>query len=179
MTIRNFTDIYDKLYIEYEIKRKAENDVIKKHQATIIKAKNAIKRARIRKDKLKHPEWTVEILKEMAKEMIEQFFPDDYVYSLLGSFGIASHTVIWIHHPNWNISDPEKSTLPQYSFEVEPVLSNSQNGHLQKVDRSIDTKVYPKGSLGEMNGFNNPTIPIDDNITLKDFIKLYYPDFFK
>ena len=176
ITIKNFTDKYHELYAEYTKKYNAENDIIEKNNAKIKIANKNIKRAEIKRKNINQPYWTKEIVENIAKEML-QYFPNKYKYKILGPFGIGSKTSIWINHPKWNVHDNKKCKFPHYDFTVSPFLLKESNTTLFMIDESKDTKTYKKETIGELNGFNNPEIPIDNNITILNLIKLFYPNF--
>lgn len=176
MTIRNFTDIYHKNYDEYLKKVHREDEIIAKNNAKIETAKRSITRAEIRRCNIEYPYWTEQIVEEIAKEMLK-YFPDGFQYKIMGPFGIDAKTSIWIKHPEWDLYDEEKKKLPMYEFEFSPSLDKNSNTNLYKVDRSVNTGEYPPNSIGGINGFNHPNIPIDNNTSIIELIKMFYPEF--
>lgn len=175
-TIRKFTDIYHKEYSVYKEKTLAEDNIIAKNNTKIITAEKSTKRAKARSYKIPFPYWTKIILENIAKEML-QYFPDRYIYKIYGPFGLGSHTSIWINHPEWNLNDKEKKNLPNYFFEFSPDLSDNCENTLSRIDHKTNTNEFPKGTIGEINGFNHPNIPIPNDTTIFELIKLFYPEF--
>ena len=173
-TIRNFTDVYHKEYDEYKKKIQREDNLIAKNNAKIETAKRSIERAKKRRSKIKMPFWTERIIKEIGKEML-QYFPDYYILETMGPFGLSSRVAIWISHPKWDVF--KNKNYPHYSFDFTPDLDADSDANLRRVDYNTDTGEYPKGSIGEINGFNHPNIPISNNTSILELIKLFYPEF--
>jgi hypothetical protein len=60
----------------------------------------------------------------------------------------------------------KKGTVKAISF-----VPDLEHGTLRIVNDSKDTKEYPKGSIGSMNGMNHPRIPVDPKWSVKDLVK--------
>jgi hypothetical protein len=167
-TIRNYTDIYHKEFSRYKTQIKNEEHVIEKNNKVIDRATRSNERAHQRIRKLKMPRWTDFIIEEIAKEML-LYFPDEYSYEIRGPYGLGSRVVIDIKA---NLKD-----LPEYSFTFTPNLSENSDSNLMWIDRSMHTNRFAPGTIGEINGFNYPNIPIPNETTIKDLILIFYPEF--
>ncbi len=172
--IADFAHSYHKAYNEYEIKKEKEEALIYERRKRIVTAEKAIERAEKRIKETFYPYWFDVIIKNIAKEMM-QYFPNDYIYKILGPFGLSSHISIYINHPKWNHNKP--NDFPHFSFTFVPDINKQSKCTLSMIDYSVNTGEYPEGSIGHANGFNHPLIPIDNNTTIKELILLYYPDF--
>lgn len=173
-TIRNFTDIYHKEYAVFTEKRDHEEAIIQKNNDIIDRAYRSTERARKRMDALKRPHWTELIIKKITKEMMA-YFPDHYVYEILGPFGLNASVFVLISHPDWDVH--KANNYPHYNFEFVPNLRSKDDANLKRVDRTINTGEFTPNSIGAINGFNHPQIPIPNETTIKKLILMFYPDF--
>ncbi len=114
------------------------------------------------------PNWVDAIIKPIAEEMLK-YLPGRH-YEILGPFGLAARVPVWFfkegidsHSPNWLDDD---NCL---SIEFRPVELDI--GEVHVTDTLTDTRRYKQGTMGEMNGFNHPTVPMPDTIQgLIDFM---------
>lgn len=111
-------------------------------------------------DKLERPFWIDEILRPIAEHLLEQPEFADRTYDILGPFGIGARTSIHLY----------KKGVPEgLKFKDENCMSitfepgNLQTGELRIVDYSKDLRRFAPGTLGELNGFNHPTVPMKRN----------------
>jgi len=173
-TINKYTRNYSDKYQCYEALKSVQDKRIEKNRDLIIRANKSIDRAERKINNIPYPYWTKEILEYMAKDML-QYFPEGSTYEIMGPFGITSKTSIWIKCKDYDDKKRQYGEPFLYSFEVTPSLGNVPM--LYRVDTNTNTGEYPEGTIGEINGMNNPSIAIRNDITLKEFILLYYPNF--
>lgn len=114
---------------------------------------------------LKSPWWVDDIIRPIAELMIKEL--PDRTYEILGPFGIGARTSI--HFYKRNIEEKDR-------FEGDNCLSitfeprNLEEGEIMLVDYTVNLHRYAEGTIGEMNGFNHPTIPMKNTIKeLVDF----------
>jgi len=111
-------------------------------------------------DKLECPFWIDEILRPIAEHLLEQPEFADRTYDVLGPFGIGSRASIHLY---------KKGVPKELKFKDENCVSitfepgNLQAGELRIVDYSRNLQRFAPGTIGELNGFNHPTIPMKRN----------------
>ncbi len=113
--------------------------------------------------KLISPSWIDAIIKPIAEELIKHF--PGRRYELLGPFGLSSETAIHFYR----IGVDEKHLYEGdncKSITFRPV--DLEKGELGIVDYKTDTGKFGKGTLGEMNGYNHPTIPLSPDTTIEE-----------
>jgi hypothetical protein len=151
-TINPIIKRYIQLDKENEKKRKAlENK--------ITKAEKRLEMLNKELNELGYIYWTDELLKPIAKEMIKHF--PNRTYDILGPFGLDANTSIHFY---------KKGVAEKNMFKGKNCLSitftpvDLSKGELKVKDYSKNTKQYAIGTIGEVNGFNYPAIPIKKNI---------------
>ena len=111
-------------------------------------------------DKLERPFWIDDIIRPIAEHLIEQPEFADRTYDILGPFGIGSRVSIHLY---------KKGVPEELKFKDENCVSitfepgNLQAGEIMIVDRSRNLKKFASGTIGELNGFNYPTVPMKRN----------------
>jgi len=109
---------------------------------------------------LKCPFWIDDIIRPIAEHLIEQPEFADRTYDILGPFGIGSRASIHLY---------KKGVPEELKFKDENCVSitfepgNLQAGEITIVDRSRNLQKFAPGTLGELNGFNYPTVPMKRN----------------
>ena len=73
------------------------------------------------------------------------------------------------------ISGLDRDKYPFYVFYFTSDLNENSETTLYMIDFSKNTGEYKPGTIGEMNGFNHPQIPISNNLTIKEMILMFYP----
>jgi hypothetical protein len=108
--------------------------------------------------------WSRGRFEEMAKAMLP-FFPGRR-FEVLGPFGICCE---WcIHFYREGIEEDKK-------FEGDNCLSISflpgEGGDLRVRDYNRNTGKFAKGTLGEVNGMNHPSIDIPGDMEIEELVK--------
>jgi hypothetical protein len=122
--------------------------------------KGEIATRKIQLERLKCPYWIDEIIRPIAEHLIEQPEFADRTYDILGPFGIGSRVSIHLY---------KKGVPEELKFKDENCVSitfepgNLQAGEITIVDRSRNLQKFAPGTLGELNGFNYPTVPMKRN----------------
>lgn len=133
-------------------------------RARIEQREKQIERLKKKLDKL--PFWQDALIKPIAEELIKQF--PDRCYDILGPFGLSNETAIHFYR----IGVDEK-----HKFEGDNCISitfrpgNLEKGELRLVDHKKNTGEFRKGTIGEMNGMNHPTIPLSPDTTIEELLK--------
>lgn len=107
-------------------------------------------------DKLQMPLWIDLVVKPIAKELERQL--PGYNSAILGPLGVGARVSIHLY----KIGVPEKSKFDGdncKSITFEPAWGQDT---IRVVDYSINTGEYSSGTIGEMNGFNHPTLAIPE-----------------
>jgi hypothetical protein len=130
---------------------------------------------------LNHPYWMTLIVEPLAIEIAKHF--PGYRHEVLGPFGIGAKVSIHLY-PNkayeaYNSRDTADSLSGKEAYRemmdgcksitFSPRCCNESIG-LAIVDRSVNTGEYPKGTIGEMNGFNHPEIEVPKDATIQWFV---------
>lgn len=108
--------------------------------------------------------WIKVILEPIAKKLLKELAYNHYEIS--GPFGLCCETSIYFYKNENSIISKSISFIPLELFD--------KGNTLGVRDYSKNKNIYPKNSVGEMNGMNYKTIELDDNVeikTLKKYIK--------
>jgi hypothetical protein len=100
---------------------------------------------------LQWPSWIDEMLKPIAELMIKEPELEGYTYEIFGPFGMGARTSIHF-----------KKDAVTHILEFEP--GDLEDCKLYLVDFNTDTKRWKQGSIGELNGMNNPRFGIPGSI---------------
>lgn len=143
-------------YVEKEKHNKDERGKI---QARIEQREKQIERLKTRLNKIGYCSWIDELLMPIAKTMVEKM--PDRSFDILGPFGMTSETAI--HFYKLGVAKNkqlEGDNCRSITFRPKDL----DKGELVLVDYTQNTGQYAKGTLGEMNGMNYPTIPLKNTI---------------
>ncbi len=130
------------------------------------RARKAVRRAEARNEKVwenlgKRSRGRFE---EMAKAMLP-FLPGRR-YEVLGPFGICAE--MCIHFYRDGIEESKK-------FEGDNCLSITflpgENGDLRVRDYTMNTGEFARGTMGEVNGMNHPSIDIPGDMEIEEMVK--------
>jgi len=102
-------------------------------------------------EKLRCPSWIDEIIKPVAKAMVEKL-PGRY-YGILGPFGLSSETAIHFYDKN----HPDNC---DHCLSITFRPGDLNKGELRVVDYSQKSNEFAPGTIGEVNGFNYNEIDI-------------------
>jgi len=122
---------------------------------------------RLNKKLEKLPFWKDGLIKPIAEELIKRF--PDRRYAILGPFGLTAETAIHFYR----IGVDEKQLFDGdncISITFRP--GDLEKGELKIVNHKENTGEYREGTLGEVNGMNNPTIPLSPDMTIEELSKL-------
>ena len=114
---------------------------------------------KLKEAKLRYPHWMENVLRPLGEELVLNF-PDSN-FSVSGPFGMNCETSI-------SLTGKNKECLaflqfvPEFKFNDEPTLKLR--------DYSVDTRLFSRGTIGEMNGMNHPDIPIPADVTIQWFL---------
>lgn len=126
---------------------------VRRFNQNTLKLDKEIKALQEKRDKLKYPNIKT-VFAPFAKAMQIKLGAERIRW--LGGFGLSNEHALWFLKGN----DPD---------EVNNIISSInfvKDGDGWGIkDERVDTGKYPKGSIGEMNGMNHPTIPIDSKLT--------------
>lgn len=154
-TINEISKSYAGKYHEHKAREE-------KAEAHLNRLTKQVGKATERRSKLygEFPSWMDNIIKPIADELSRHF--PDYRYDILGPFGICNE--VSIHFYEKGIDDKklwEGGHIKVITF----IPIELSGGKIAVRDTSVDTGQYGKGTIGEMNGMNHPTvdIPTDAN----------------
>ena len=121
---------------------------------------------RLKKKLEKLPFWSESLIKPIAEELVKHF--PDRCYDILGPFGLSSEIAIHFYR----IGVDEK-----HMFDGDNCISitfrpgDLDKGELRLVDHKTNTGEFRKGTIGDMNGMNYPTIPLSPDTTIEELLK--------
>jgi hypothetical protein len=131
------------------------------------------------------PKWIPLVVQPLTEKLL-RFFPG-YIAQVLGPFGLGSKVSIHFHRADLReqylaitdhstrslISDEMWSHCRSITFSPRHVWNSVPHVciglNLAWVDESIDTKSYRPGTIGYLNGFNNPETLIPRDVSLNWF----------
>ena len=150
---------YKRVMEEYHDKLKgfyAEEAELRRMQE---KHKRLQEKYKLKEAKLKYPHWMENVLRPLGEELIANF--PGSTFEVSGPFGMDCETSI-------SLTGKNKECLAFLQFV--PVHRNNLPITLHLRDYSVDTKRFPAGSIGAMNGGNHPSISIPTDVTIKWFL---------
>jgi hypothetical protein len=114
------------------------------------------------------PWWIDMIIKPIAEELTKEL--ENVYYDILGPFGISAETSIHFYpdefknqdRKEWNWDNVKSITFIPYDLK---------NGEIGIRDYTKNTGKFAKGTIGELNGLNHPTIELDTSMEIKDLLK--------
>ena len=154
----NLSNEHSRVYKEYKLN---ENTI----KTRISKLESKIEWNKKQLDKVIYPHWMRTILEPLAEEIIK-LLPGRQ-FETLGPFGLKCETSI---HFNKENIDHDKRFEDGNCISLTFVPGDIENGELLIVDHTKNTKRYPPGTLGEMNGMNYPGVKIPDDADAQWFI---------
>jgi hypothetical protein len=102
--------------------------------------------------------WIEEIIRPLAEELTKQ--APDRDWSIIGPQGLAARVhVQFIRKGLTGYTRFEKDNCLSVTFEP----GDLNKGEVLLVDYETYTEKFPKGTIGEINGFNFPTIACPDS----------------
>lgn len=129
-----------------------------KLETQIDRAKARLARLEKARSELQHPSWIDILIKPIAEAMSKRL-PDRTV-DILGPCGITCATAI--HFYKKGVDNKDKFNGDNcISITFRPAADLPD---LTVIDYSVDTQEFKPGTLGEINGMNHPSIPIQDDI---------------
>ena len=155
MNISRILKEYNSMKNEYDENEKHLDKRIEHRKAQLERLEN-------RRRKLHFPSWVDNMVKPIAEELIKHF--QDRCYDILGPFGIGARTSIHFYKKGTDETNQFDECL---SITFEPNLFNEGKATLGVVDYNTDTQRYSKGTIGAINGFNHPLMPLPENITVQ------------
>jgi len=111
--------------------------------------------------------WGDVLVKPIAEELVKQM--PGYHYELLGPFGLSSEFAI--HFYKNGVSEKEQhegDNCKSITFIPGDLQKKADLG-IRNYDE--DTGRYAKGTLGEINGMNHPTIELSPDMEIKDLLE--------
>lgn len=125
------------------------------------------KLAKARAERPEPPHWIHGLVAPLAKRLAEHL--PGYDWEVLGPFGVNS-TVSIHFEPSDRRERGEDWAKHLRSITFRPTHTDAGATRLRLVDYSRNLKLYPEGTMGEMNGCNYPTEPCPDEMTLKQLL---------
>lgn len=124
-------------------------------EARILAAQNQIGRLNARLEKLykSTPEWKEALVHPLADELAKLY--PELTFQVIGPFGIGNEVAI--HARRHRESGSSEEVVGSITFR--PI---GENNSLGVVDYGQHLGEYPKGSLGDRNGLNHPTVPVTE-----------------
>jgi hypothetical protein len=138
---------------------KENGRVIKEHRQKIQKINDMIDQLNQEKNNMTYPHWITEIIEPLGETIATELGTN---FRVLGPFGLQNEVAIHFG------KDFDTDTKSEYSIHLVPI--NIEEGKIAYKDYSKRTEKYPKGSIGEVNGWNYENIEITDDMTIKDLI---------
>ena len=146
-------------------KAEIECQMLLNDEAKAAKKRKVLKRLERKQERLnKKTHWTDAILKPIAEYMVEYFNAFDF--QIMGPFGLSCETSIWI----WLTQDEaERRDLKKlysstfvsfYEYDDVKPIHNVIGINLSTKDYSENTKSFPEGSIGALNGGNFKNVDI-------------------
>jgi len=132
----------------------------------IEKAEAKVEELKEKDRKMNYPHFIDNYIKPLADELIKHF--KCRTYDILGPFGLTNETAIHFY---------KKGVSKEKMFDVDNCISVDfrpayKTFDLVVVNNLSDTKQYPEGSIGNLNGSNQTTLPMPKTIkALVKFIK--------
>lgn len=117
--------------------------------------------------KSKKYSWIDVLLHPLAKELSVKL---GYKYwDIMGPFGLGCETSIWLWPTK---ADHTKDSKQMVSLTVRPVLHEIDGNYFGfEVQTHESINSYPKGSIGELNGFNHKFIMPPKDATIEWFLE--------
>jgi hypothetical protein len=125
-----------------------------------------IERLKNRKEKLEYPHWVDLLLEPIAKELVKEF--EGYYYVMMGTFGISNEAPIHFYPIG---KSGKESIHDGTSKSITFIPLNLDNGEIGIRNYKKNTGEFNKGTIGEMNGMNHPTIKLSPDMEIKELIK--------
>jgi hypothetical protein len=165
-SLKTYADSYVTRYAAYSKERDRLDEVIERHRRAI--TFNEKKRAKLDETR---PYWINGIIRPIG-EFLARRLPD-YDMEILGPFGIGAKVAI--HMPKKG-ADKQKDYDGYFNDMLSITFRPRElaEGEIVIVDYSQNTGEYAKGTVGEVNGFNHPEIPMiwDEEEFFAYFLKL-------
>lgn len=143
--------------IEYTRQHYAYNSASEKLGREIVKVETRLKSLEDEKTNLCHPSWIDLLLKPIAEAMLKHL--PNRTFKILGPFGMTNETGVHFY---------KKGIKEKNKFKGDNCISitfrPAELPDLTVVDYSVDTGQFKPETIGEMNGMNHPSIPIQNDI---------------
>lgn len=142
---------------ECEEKRDKIQERINAKREKINRLENQIDKLTSKYWKTEVPSWIDYLVVPLAEKLAEHF---ECEYEILGPFGLGARTSIWLKPTaDSDIEDIISSItlIPLLRSEGQPLLE-------YETGESKESNVFPKGSIGEMNGFNKVVEPLPQDL---------------
>jgi hypothetical protein len=134
-----------------------------------------IERLNRKKDRLIYPSWIDQLIKPIA-EFILPLLPGYDKYEILGPFGLCNEIGIHFIAEGTSYGNRNNSgSGEEYWDKLKSITftpGDLDKGELMYRNYNIDTGMFGKGSIGEMNGMNHPDTVIDANSDLRELLEI-------
>jgi len=134
------------------------------------KARIAKEKAEEEYNKFNKLYWGDLLIRPVAKQLLKHF--PGRIMEILGPFGLSCEISVWFKKKGVDerkIHDI-KGGIKAITFRP----GDLDQGELRIVKRDEDNGSCPKGSIGAINGFNHPVVPLTPDMTIKDLLKYVY-----
>jgi len=154
-----------KIQKSYQRKQRLYNTKNTNLDTQIENAEQVVEALKIAKNKLKYPHHHDNYLKPLALELEKVF--KNRSYSILGPFGLNCESSIWLTRDG---VEGEKKFENNNIISITFRLRHKDNEpYLVLVDHLKNTGTYNKGSIGEANGDNHPSVDLPE--TFEELVK--------
>jgi hypothetical protein len=139
----------------------------KEHYAKVDKARENYEQAEKMYKDINKVHWSELLIKPLSIQLTKHF-PNRTV-EILGPFGLSCEVSIWFKKKGLDEKKLFGTKDGVKSITFRP--GDLDKGELRIVKTEEDDGTCHKGSIGELNGFNHPTITITSDMTINDLLK--------
>jgi len=140
-------------YLEQVAEENAVKAEIEKREKEIEKLNEKLKTIR--------PFWVSTIIHPIANELAQYMHR---TAEILGPFGLTCQVSVYFHKKG--AADKFEDSK---SITFRPV--DLDKGVIGVVNKQTDTRQYAKGTVGDINDMNHPTVKLGPNTTIKELLK--------
>lgn len=135
-------------------KREQIDKSIEAKEEQIRKLQESIKKLKVKKGKIKYPNWIEDIVEVLAQRLAEKL---NKKYAIYGPFGLRAETTIYL------INDEKKSITEQETWSITLTPGDLTKGEIF-YDTGEKTNDFSPNTTGAINGMNNVREPLPETI---------------
>jgi len=165
MKLKDLQTSYSQMYQEHKEKKNAIEQKIHQKEAQLERLNTKLR-------KLPFPSWLDHLVRPIANEL-EKVYPD-YHAEILGPFGICSETAIHLYKKGlnreelWAEENREAGSIKSITF----IPGDLGEGEISIRNYEENTGTFRKGTIGELNGMNYPSIELPEEADI-EWLKQY------